>query len=51
MREKLKVVENFISMRYLKKFKTRDQLEKYQKKMLVQQMKHIKANSEYFISY
>lgn len=48
MREKLKVVENFISMRYLKKFKTREQLEKYQKKMLVQQMKHIKANSEYF---
>ena len=48
MSEKLKVVKNFLSMRYFKKFKTREQLEKYQEKMLLKQMKHIKANSEYF---
>lgn len=48
MNEKLKVVKIFISMRYFKKFKTREKLEKYQEKMLLKQMKHIKANSEYF---
>lgn len=48
MSEKLKVVKIFISMRYFKKFKTRAKLEKYQEKMLLKQMKHIKANSEYF---
>lgn len=48
MSEKLKVVKIFISMRYFKKFKTREKLEKYQEKMLLKQMKHIKANSEYF---
>ena len=48
MSEKLNVVKNFISMRYFKKFKTRDKLEKYQNKMLLKQMKYIKENSEYF---
>jgi len=48
MSEKLNVVKNFISMRYLKKFKTRDKLEKYQNKMLLKQMKYIKENSEYY---
>lgn len=48
MSEKLKVVKNFISMRYFKKFKTREKLEKYQEKMLLKQMKYIKENSEYF---
>ena len=44
MSEKLKVVKNFISMRYFKKFKTREKLEKYQEKMLLKQMKYIKNN-------
>lgn len=48
MSEKLNVIKNFISMRYLKKFTTREKLEKYQKKMLLKQMKYIKKNSEYF---
>ena len=48
MSEKLNVVKYFISMRYFKKFKTREKLEKYQKKMLLKQMKYIKDNSEYF---
>ena len=48
MSEKLKVVKNFISMRYFKKFKTREKLEKYQEKMILKQMKYIKNNSEYF---
>ncbi len=48
MSEKIKVVKNFITLRYFRKFKTREKLEKYQKKMLLKQMKHIKANSEYF---
>lgn len=48
MNEKLKVIKNFFSMRYFKKFKIRDKLEKYQKKMLLKQMKFIKENSEYF---
>ncbi len=48
MIEKLKVVKNFISLRYFKKFKTRKKLEKYQKKMLLKQMKYIKKNSNYF---
>ena len=44
MNEKLKVVKVFISMRYFKKFKTREKLEKYQEKMLLKQMKYIKEN-------
>ena len=48
MSEKLNVIKKFISMRYFKKFKTREKLEKYQKKMLLKQMKYIKKNSEYF---
>lgn len=48
MSEKIKVVKNFISMRYFKRFKTREKLEKYQEKMLLKQMKYIKENSEYF---
>ena len=48
MSEKLNVAKNFILMRYFKKFKTRDKLEKYQNKMLLKQMKYIKENSEYF---
>lgn len=48
MSERIKVVKNFISMRYFKKFKTREKLEKYQEKMLLKQMKYIKENSEYF---
>lgn len=48
MSEKLKVVKNFVSMRYFKKFKTREKLEKYQEKMLLKQMQYIKKNSEYF---
>ncbi len=48
MSEKLNVVRNFISMRYFRKFKTREQLEKYQNKMLLKQMKYIKETSEYF---
>lgn len=48
MNEKLKVVNTFISMRYFKRFKTREKLEKYQRKMLLRQMKYIKTNSEYF---
>ena len=48
MSEKLNVVKNFISMRYFKKFKSREKLEIYQEKMLLKQMKYIKENSEYF---
>lgn len=48
MNEKIKVVKYFISMRYFKKFTTREKLEKYQKKRLLKQMKYIKTNSEYF---
>lgn len=48
MSEELNVVKTFISMRYFKKFKTREKLEKYQEKMLLKQMKYIKTNSEYF---
>lgn len=48
MSEKLNVVKKFISMRYFRKFNTRDKLEKYQNKMLLKQMKYIKENSEYF---
>lgn len=48
MSEKINVVKNFILIRYLKKFKTREKLEKYQNKMLLKQMKYIKENSEYF---
>ena len=44
MSEKLNVIKKFISMRYFKKFKTREKLEKYQKKMLLKQMKYIKKN-------
>ena len=35
-------------MRYFRKFKTREKLEKYQKKMLLKQLRYIKENSEYF---
>jgi len=48
MSEKINVAKYFIKMRYLKKFRTRDKLEKYQNKMLLKQMKYIKENSEYF---
>lgn len=48
MSEKLNVVKTFISMRYFRKFTTREKLEKYQEKMLLNQMKYIKVNSEYF---
>lgn len=48
MNEKLKVVKYFIQMRYLRKFRSRKELRIYQQKMLLKQMRYIKANSEYF---
>ena len=48
MNEKLKIIRTFISMRYLRSFRTRKKLERYQAKMLLKQMRYIKKHSEYF---
>lgn len=48
MSDKLKVVKNFILMRYLKKFKTREKLEMYQEKNVLAHMKYLKKHSPYF---
>ena len=48
MSERTKIVKLFVSMRWLRRFRTRAALEKYQKKMLLKQMRYIKAHSPYF---
>lgn len=48
MSEKLKVINNFILLRYLRKFGSRKKLEKYQEKKLLEHMKYLKTHSKYF---
>lgn len=45
---KSRILKTFIEVRWIRKFKDRKKLEKYQKKMLNKQIKFIKENSSYF---
>ena len=48
MKEKLQIVKTFIEVRWLRKFKNREQLEKYQNKKVLKQLKYLKKHSSYF---
>lgn len=48
MKEKLQIVKTFIEVRWLRKFKNRKQLEKYQNKKVLKQLKYLKKHSSYF---
>ena len=48
---KLKIIKYFISQRWFKNFKSRESLEKYQKKKIKKQIDFIKSNSKYFKKY
>ena len=43
MSEKIKVVKNFISMRYFKKFNTREKLEKYKTEVKLRDQSEVKS--------
>lgn len=45
---KLQIISSFISQRYLKKFKSRKKLERYQAKKLIKHLEYTKRNSDYF---
>ena len=48
MTTKFNVIKNFVSTRWLKKFKTRRSLEKYQDKMIKKQVKFLRNNSKFY---
>ena len=45
---KLTAIKNFAEVRWIRKFKNANDLQKYQQKMLKKQLKFIKENSEYY---
>ena len=45
---KLTAIKNFAEVRWIRKFKNANDLQKYQQKMLEKQLKFIKENSEYY---
>lgn len=45
---KFKMLKNFIEVRWLRKFRSREDVEKYQKKMIDKHLKFIKEKSPYF---
>ena len=45
---KLTAVKNFVEIRWLRKFSSREKLEKYQQKMLKKHLAFIKSNSPFY---
>ena len=45
---KLMILKEFIRVRWFNRFKTREDLEKYQQKILARQLSFIRTNSPYF---